>query len=89
MRQYRPIVTEAGHMECAFVYEPRIIGGVLQWTDRYVRVSVSDAARVKQMVLDDDIPGLLAYLAEQPKRPPCKCSTVEVVFDGGPATWHA
>lgn len=72
--------TDVGHLGCAFVYEPRAIGGVLHWTDRYVRVAKEDAQRIEQLVVDDDIPALLAYLAEHPAPAPCKCATVEVEF---------
>ena len=72
--------TDVGHLGCAFVYEPRAIGGVLHWTDRYVRVSKDDAPRIEQLVVDDNIEALLAYLEEHPKAAPCKCASTEVEF---------
>lgn len=72
--------TDVGYLGCAFVYEPRAIGGVLHWTDRYIRVSPADAQRIEQLVVADDIPALLAYLAEHPAPAPCKCASTEVVL---------
>lgn len=72
--------TDIGHLGCAFVYEPRAIGGVLHWTDRYVSVSAADAPRIEQLVVDDNIEALLAYLAEHPAPAPCKCASTEVVL---------